>query len=121
MGSVSSIPEAVAAIRQAIDILEYALGVTSGSDRQNIVPVATRYPLIKAWVLCKGLMNQALPKTFSLDQDAESQTLMSKALCALEALSLQSSFIVEFQISPSIHEVSKKLFQGTYNCLLQKC
>ena len=96
----------MSSLKEAVEILEYALSVTSGATVHNIVPISVRYPLIKALVLCKGLMNQPLPKSHGHDgEDKESQGPMSRALFVLEALLLQTKGIVEFQQCPNITEV----------------
>ena len=87
-------PEALSDVKQAVEVLEYALNVTNGIDRHNIVPITVRNQLIKTWVLAIGLMNQALPRNYGHDNDAvDSQGPMSKALCVLQALLIQSRLV----------------------------
>ena len=81
----------MASLKEACEIIEYSLGVTNGSNAQDVVPMDVRYQLIKSHVLCKGLMNQPLPKNYGHDsEDKESQGPMSRALFVLEALLLHT-------------------------------
>lgn len=108
-------------LKEAIEILEFVLMVTSGNSPNNIVPIYIRYPLIKALVLCKGLLHQPLPKNYGHDNDSkESQGPMSKALYVLEAMLLQSKGIVEFPACPNVTEVIRmvELSVWTDNVLL---
>ena len=98
--------DAVQEVQRAADVLEYALNLTSGTDKSNMVPIAVRHKLIKSQVLCKGLMKQPLPKNLGHDQDAvESQGPMTRALFSLEALSLKADRVAEFNPCPTIKEV----------------
>lgn len=99
---------AVSEVKEAVDIVEYTLNVTSGAEKRNIVPITVRHKLIKTWVLCKGLLNQQLPRNYGHDNDAiDSQGPMSKALCAVEALSLHAKHVADFPSCSNISEVIK--------------
>lgn len=102
--------EAIQEVQQAVDVLEYVLNLTAGTEKSNIVPIALRHKLIKSQVLCKGLMKQPLPKNLGHDQDAaESQGPMTRALFSLEALSLKTDKVAEFNPCPTIKEVWEML------------
>ncbi|XP_066929818.1 cilia- and flagella-associated protein 46-like [Clytia hemisphaerica] len=97
-------------LQHALDVLEHTLGLISGNDKSNMVPIAVRHKLIKTQVLCKALMKHHLPKNLGHDSDSpESQGPMCKALFALEALSLKTQSIAEFSACPSIKEIIQRV------------
>ena len=98
----------MASLKEACEILEYSVSVTNGSNAQDVVPMDVRYQLIKSHVLCKGLMNQPLPKNYGHDsEDKDSQGPMSRALFVLEALLLHTKGVVEFPQCPSLADTIK--------------
>ncbi|CAH3151990.1 unnamed protein product [Porites lobata] len=102
-------PEATPDLKQALEVLEYALNTTNGQETKNLVPVSTRHPLIISWVFCKQLLNQQIPKNLGHDdEDPHSQGPMCRALCAVEMLSLQNNGLPEFTgTCPSLAETVK--------------
>ncbi|EDO49124.1 predicted protein, partial [Nematostella vectensis] len=101
-------PEGTNELKQALEVIEYSLNVTSGTEPKNQVPVGVRHHLIKTWVFCKQLLNQQIGKNLGHDDESpQSQGPMCKSLCALEMLSLQGNGLPEFQQSPTLPEVSE--------------
>ncbi|XP_048585353.1 cilia- and flagella-associated protein 46 isoform X2 [Nematostella vectensis] len=101
-------PEGTNELKQALEVIEYSLNVTSGTEPKNLVPVGVRHHLIKTWVFCKQLLNQQIGKNLGHDDESpQSQGPMCKSLCALEMLSLQGNGLPEFQQSPTLPETVK--------------
>ncbi|XP_074608699.1 cilia- and flagella-associated protein 46-like [Acropora palmata] len=102
-------PEATPDLKQALEVLEYALNTTNGEDPKTLVPISARHPLIRSWVFCKQLLNQPMPKNLGHDnEDLRSQGPMCRALCAVEMLSLQNNGLPEFTgTCPSLSETVK--------------
>lgn len=102
-------PEATPDLKQALEVLEYALKTTNGEFPKNLVPISIRHPLITSWVFCKQLLNQQMPKNLGHDdEDVQSQGPMCRALCAVEMLTLQNNGLPEFTgTCPSLAETVK--------------
>eukprot|EP00112_Aurelia_sp_Birch-Aquarium-sp1_P006405 Seg1708.3 transcript_id=Seg1708.3/GoldUCD/mRNA.D3Y31 product="Cilia- and flagella-associated protein 46" protein_id=Seg1708.3/GoldUCD/D3Y31 len=95
-------------LRQALEILEHCINLTSGSDTRYLVPISTRHPLIKTWAFCKMLTGQQMPKNLGHDDESpHSQGPMSKALFALEALSLHQRYNCDLTNCPGLFETIK--------------
>ncbi|XP_065072026.1 cilia- and flagella-associated protein 46-like isoform X1 [Rhopilema esculentum] len=106
--AITNDPEALNELKQALEILEHALNLTSVADNRYMVPISTRHPLIKSWVLCKMLTGQPLPKNLGHDdENPDSQGPMSKALCAMEALVLQQKYTCDMMNCPGLFEAIK--------------
>ncbi|KAL9983920.1 hypothetical protein ACROYT_G006166 [Oculina patagonica] len=102
-------PEATPDLKQALEVIEYALNTTNGQEPKNLVPISTRHPLITSWVFCKQLLNQQMPKNLGHDdENLHSQGPMCRALCAVEMLSLQNNGLPEFTgTCPTLPETVK--------------
>lgn len=102
-------PEATPDLKQALDVLEYALNTTNGQEPKNLVPIGARHPLITSWVFCKQMLNQQMAKNLGHDdENPHSQGPMCRALCAVEMLSLQNNGLPEFTgTCPTLAETVK--------------
>lgn len=105
--------DAIADVKQALEILEYVLNITA--TNQNVA-TTLRHPLIKAWVLCKALLNQTIPKNYQIEKD-DSNSAISRALCASEVMFLKCKDILEVSSVPTLNEVNYPILVYSYSFL----
>ena len=45
-------------LKKALEVCEFAMKVTNGEVPNDVVPIATRYPLLQTWVYTKQMLQQ---------------------------------------------------------------
>ncbi|XP_059152499.1 cilia- and flagella-associated protein 46-like isoform X4 [Physella acuta] len=100
-------PESMPDLKKAIEICDFAIGLTNGADPKTVVPMYTRMPVLQLWVKAKQLAQQQIPKPVTTEDEnkKENQALMSRVVTALEMLSLNRNGLMEFKDVPSIEDV----------------
>ncbi|OWF46298.1 Tetratricopeptide repeat protein 40 [Mizuhopecten yessoensis] len=115
--SVSISPDATPDLKKAIEVCEYAIDVTNGSNPFHLVPIAARVPLLQTWVLAKQMAQTQIPKTLGADDEpyTEGQRQMTRAIVAMEMLTVNRNGIMEFKDTPTIAEVANWLDECTWS------
>ncbi|XP_060072788.1 cilia- and flagella-associated protein 46-like [Ylistrum balloti] len=115
--TVSINPEAAPDLKKAIEVCEYAIDVTNGSVPLHVVPIAARVPLLQTWVLAKQMAQVQIPKTLGADDEpyTEGQRQMTRAIVAMEMLTVNRNGIMEFKDTPTIAEVANWLDECTWS------
>ncbi|XP_069140158.1 cilia- and flagella-associated protein 46-like isoform X2 [Argopecten irradians] len=110
-------PDAMPDLKKAIEVCEYAIDVTNGSNPLHVVPIAARVPLLQTWVLAKQMAQVQIPKTLGADDEpyTEGQRQMTRAIVAMEMLTVNRNGIMEFKETPSIPEVANWLEECTWS------
>ncbi|XP_060585472.1 cilia- and flagella-associated protein 46-like isoform X2 [Ruditapes philippinarum] len=104
-----SIPsEAMPDLKKAIEVCEYVIEVTNGTNPQDVVAIPVRMPILQTWVFAKQMAQQQITKNLGLDEEpwTEGQKAMSRSIVAVEMLKLNKNNIMEFKEVPPITEVA---------------
>nr|KAG5695793.1 hypothetical protein BaRGS_013391 [Batillaria attramentaria] len=96
-------------VKKAVEVCEFAIGVTSGDNPQDVVPIAVRQPLLQTWVTAKQMGQQQINKTLGTDDETstEGQKPMTRAIVATEMLSINKNGIMEFKDTPFIADIAQ--------------
>jgi hypothetical protein len=83
------------------------MDVTKGETPADIVPIAVRHALLQMWILTRQMLQQQISKTLGTEdlENMEGQRPMTRALVALEMLTLNGNGIMEFKDGPGLVEV----------------
>lgn len=97
-------PDAGPDVKRAVEVCELAMGITAGDNPQDVVPIAVRLPLLHTWVLAKQMAQTQITKTMGTDDDSsmDGQKPLTRAIVAVEMLSLTKNGILELKETPSI-------------------
>ncbi|KAL4232411.1 Cilia and flagella associated protein 46 [Mactra antiquata] len=108
VASVSIASEAMPDLKKAIEVCEYVIEVTNGSNSQDVVAMAVRMPILQTWVAAKQMAQQQITKNLGLDEEpwTGGQKAMSRSIVAVEMLKLNKNGILEFKEVPAINEVA---------------
>ncbi|KAL3864704.1 hypothetical protein ACJMK2_006363 [Sinanodonta woodiana] len=106
--AVTISPEAMPDLKKAVEVCEYVIEVTNGSNPEDVVPIAVRMPILQTWVHVKQMAQQQISKSLGAEDEAyaEGQKLMTRAIVAVEMLSVNKNGIMEFKEMPPITDVA---------------
>ncbi|XP_064631435.1 cilia- and flagella-associated protein 46-like isoform X3 [Lineus longissimus] len=104
--AVAISPDAQPDLKKALDACTYGLDATKGENPADIVPIGIRHPLLQMWVLTRQMLQQQISKMLGTDdlENMEGQRPMTRALVALEMLTLNGNGIMEFKEGPGLME-----------------
>ncbi|XP_077976409.1 cilia- and flagella-associated protein 46-like [Styela clava] len=105
-------PESQDDLKKALEITEYALDVTRGGAKKDIVPTAVRQEILSTWVLLKQMLQQQIGAGLGVENELiPSQRDMTKALIMLEMHTLNRNGMMELTV-PALNEAA----EATENC-----
>ncbi|CAL1538602.1 unnamed protein product [Lymnaea stagnalis] len=109
-------PEALSDLKKAVEVCEHAMRVTNGTESQNIVPMYVRMPLLQAWVRAKQIAQQAISKSYGTEDEhsRQGQNSMTRAVVAVEILSLNKSGQLEFKDVPTLEDVVNMVLEAKW-------
>ncbi|XP_052228420.1 cilia- and flagella-associated protein 46-like isoform X3 [Dreissena polymorpha] len=108
VNGISIATEAMPDLKKAIEVCEYVLGVTNGTNPQDVVSILVRMPILQTWTAAKQMAQQQISKNLGLDDEpyTEGQRAMSRSIVAVEMLKLNKNGIMELKEVPAIAEVA---------------
>ncbi|GFO25849.1 cilia- and flagella-associated protein 46-like [Plakobranchus ocellatus] len=105
--SVDAMPD----LKKAIEVCDFAMQVTNGDNPLDVIPVFMRLPILQTWVRAKQMAQQQISKHLGTDDEAsnEGQRPLTRAIVAVEMLSLTKNGIMEFKDVPSIGDIAQMI------------
>ncbi|XP_055900491.1 cilia- and flagella-associated protein 46-like isoform X3 [Biomphalaria glabrata] len=99
-------PEALVDLKKAIEVCDLAMKITNGSEPEDVVPIYSRLPILQTWVKAKQLAQQQISKNLGVEDDNKKggQNSMTRAIVAVEILSVNKNGQMEFKDNPSLEE-----------------
>nr|XP_014352574.1 PREDICTED: cilia- and flagella-associated protein 46 [Latimeria chalumnae] len=109
-------PDSLSDVKNALEVCEFALDLTSGTVPSDVVPIAVRHHVVITWVKVKQLLQEQIGRKLGTDEEdfrenetfpcimrsnSESLNLMTKVLVALQMYSCNDSGLMEFSV-PSL-------------------
>uniref|UniRef100_A0A8C0L678 Cilia and flagella associated protein 46 n=1 Tax=Canis lupus dingo TaxID=286419 RepID=A0A8C0L678_CANLU len=89
-------------VRTAVEVCEFALGLTDGTVPEEVVPTSTRQQLIATWVKAKQLLQQQIGPRLGIDEQNPNEDVNSvtRVLVALEMYSCNGLGLMDFTVPP---------------------
>uniref|UniRef100_H2ZYN0 Cilia and flagella associated protein 46 n=1 Tax=Latimeria chalumnae TaxID=7897 RepID=H2ZYN0_LATCH len=96
-------PDSLSDVKNALEVCEFALDLTSGTVPSDVVPIAVRHHVVITWVKVKQLLQEQIGRKLGTDEESNSESLnlMTKVLVALQMYSCNDSGLMEFSV-PSL-------------------
>uniref|UniRef100_H2YF97 Uncharacterized protein n=1 Tax=Ciona savignyi TaxID=51511 RepID=H2YF97_CIOSA len=108
-------PEGMDDLKKALEVCEYGLQVTNGTNHVDLISTSVRHQLLATWVQVKQLLQQQISPGFGTENEKlPEQREMTKALVMLEMLSLNRNDMMEFTV-PDITQVCDVVDESTWN------
>ncbi|XP_078492369.1 cilia- and flagella-associated protein 46 isoform X3 [Ciona intestinalis] len=108
-------PDGMDDVKRALEVCEYGLQVTNGSNQGDIISTSVRHQLLATWVQVKQMLQQQISPGFGTDNEKiPEQRDMTKSLVMLEMLSLNRNDMMEFTV-PEISEVCDVVDECSWN------
>ncbi|KAG5196142.1 hypothetical protein R6Z07F_018059 [Ovis aries] len=112
-------PEAASEVRAAVEICEFALNLTNGTEPEEVVPVSARQQLIATWVKGKQLLQQQIGPRLGTEEQSTNEDIncMTRVLVALEMYSCSGLGLMDFTVPP-LAQLVKMASECTWSDLL---
>uniref|UniRef100_H2Y0L3 Uncharacterized protein n=1 Tax=Ciona intestinalis TaxID=7719 RepID=H2Y0L3_CIOIN len=108
-------PDGMDDVKRALEVCEYGLQVTNGSNQGDIISTSVRHQLLATWVQVKQMLQQQISPGFGTENEKiPEQRDMTKSLVMLEMLSLNRNDMMEFTV-PEISEVCDAVDECSWN------
>nr|XP_021493514.1 cilia- and flagella-associated protein 46 [Meriones unguiculatus] len=93
---------ALTEIRAALEVCEFALNLTNGNVKENIVPISVRQYLIATWVKAKQLLQQQIGPRLGIEEQSTNEDIngVTRVLVALEMYSCNGLGLMDFTVPP---------------------
>ncbi|XP_045295286.1 cilia- and flagella-associated protein 46 isoform X5 [Leopardus geoffroyi] len=95
-------PGASAEVRTAVEVCEFALNLSAGTEPEEVVPVSTRQQLLATWVKARQLLQQQIGPRLGADEQSPNEDINSvtRVLVALEMYSCNGLGLMDFSVPP---------------------
>ncbi|XP_025774064.1 cilia- and flagella-associated protein 46 [Puma concolor] len=94
--------EASAEVRTAVEVCEFALNLSTGTEPEEVVPVSTQQQLLATWVKARQLLQQQIGPRLGADEQSPNEDINSvtRVLVALEMYSCNGLGLMDFSVPP---------------------
>ncbi|XP_040342798.1 cilia- and flagella-associated protein 46 isoform X7 [Herpailurus yagouaroundi] len=93
---------ASAEVRTAVEVCEFALNLSTGTEPEEVVPVSTQQQLLATWVKARQLLQQQIGPRLGADEQSPNEDINSvtRVLVALEMYSCNGLGLMDFSVPP---------------------
>ncbi|XP_043453885.1 cilia- and flagella-associated protein 46 isoform X3 [Prionailurus bengalensis] len=93
---------ASAEVRTAVEVCEFALNLSTGTEPEEVVPVSTQQQLLATWVKARQLLQQQIGPRLGADEQSPNEDVNSvtRVLVALEMYSCNGLGLMDFSVPP---------------------
>uniref|UniRef100_A0ABI7X2A2 Cilia and flagella associated protein 46 n=1 Tax=Felis catus TaxID=9685 RepID=A0ABI7X2A2_FELCA len=93
---------ASAEVRTAVEVCEFALNLSTGTEPAEVVPMSTQQQLLATWVKARQLLQQQIGPRLGADEQSPNEDVNSvtRVLVALEMYSCNGLGLMDFSVPP---------------------
>ncbi|XP_008935152.1 PREDICTED: tetratricopeptide repeat protein 40, partial [Merops nubicus] len=107
-------PSGLPDIKDAIEICEFALNVTTGTTPNETIPIATQQQIIATWVKAKQLNQQQIGHKLEMEEaNGRAQNPMARILVGLEMYSCNGLGLMDFTV-PGLSQLVKAALECSW-------